>query len=165
MGVQQHIVIIYIRISSEVTNTSILPLNQDGIISLSTVINTSGPVIITKPSSQLFPQLYSSRTSDCTICYWKFLQSQPFFHVGCRTRPHPGLHQIHEQVIAQVQTRTILYIAITITCVSYRLLVVSDHRVGTTQDLLYIATKITYVSYHHLVIIMEVHSRTFFTLP
>ena len=48
---------------------------------------------------------------------------------------------------------TIIYIVIAITHVSYHLLVVSDHRVGTTHDLLYIATAITYASYHHLVVI------------
>ena len=49
---------------------------------------------------------------------------------------------------------TILYILTAITCVSYHLLVVSDHHVGTAQDLIYIATAITCVSYHHLVVIM-----------
>ena len=89
MGVQQHTMIIYIRISSEVTNTSTLPLNQEGILSLpqsSTHLVKSSSQShhhrVIELSSQLLPSSSSYRSSNGTICHRKFLQSQPFFMLG-----------------------------------------------------------------------------------
>ena len=109
MGVQKHTMIIYIRISSEVTNTSTLPLNQECILSLPTIINTYSPIIITNSLSQLLPQSSSYHSSNCTIYHKNFLQRQPFFMLGvspvlihvfitsssnpsCRDCPRPCLH-------------------------------------------------------------------------
>ena len=91
MGVKQHTMIIHIKISSEVTNTSTLPLNQEGILSLpqsSTHLVKSSSQShhhkIIESSSQLLPSSSSYQSSNGTICHRKFLQIQLFFMLGVR---------------------------------------------------------------------------------
>ena len=84
MGVQQHTMIIYIKISSEVTNTSTLILTRK-VFSLfhnHQHIWSSLHHEVIESSSQLLPSSYSYRSSNGTIYHRKFLQIQPFFMLG-----------------------------------------------------------------------------------
>ena len=86
MGVHQHIMIIYIRIYSEVTNTSTLTLNQEGILSLpqssTHLVQSSSQshhhgLIIIAASIIIFLSII-----ERYYCHRKFLHSQPFFMLG-----------------------------------------------------------------------------------
>ena len=123
--------IIYIIISSKVTNTSTLPLNQEGILSLHSHQHIQSSlhcrVIIIESQSHnhsFFHYRIIILSLYHTICHQKFLQIQPFFildvglvlfhvFITSRARHHVGI--IHN----------LIYISMKITCILYLLLVIS----------------------------------------
>ena len=99
-GLQQHTMIIYIRISSEVTNTSTLLLNRK-VFSLFTVINTSSQVFIAESSSQSHRVIIIVDTIIILLLIIEqyYLLSEvstkpTLFHVRCGPSPQSCLHHI-----------------------------------------------------------------------
>ena len=100
MGVHQHTMIIYIRISSEVTNTPTLPLNQEGIISLHSHQHIwpsiHRRVIITESQSHhhsFFHHLLIIDHRLVLLVIERFYSSNPL-SIGCSPSPHRVLHHI-----------------------------------------------------------------------
>ena len=93
--------IIYIIISSKVTNKSTLPLNQEGILSLHSHQHISSSlhrrVIITESQSHHHSYYHHHLIIFIIVpyCLSSKVSTKPtLFHVGCRPSPLPGLHHI-----------------------------------------------------------------------